>query len=90
MADEDTNDLGLDTPEDISEIVVEEEVVETSTPTPSPKLSGSMEEQLESLIGVAGVETLKEVAKSAYKDLDDLVSIGRYRQAFEFYRSFLW
>ena len=76
MADEDTNDLGLDTPEDISEIVVEEEVVETSTPTPSPKLSGSMEEQLESLIGVAGVETLKEVAKSAYKDLDDLVSIG--------------
>jgi len=74
MAEDEIEDLGLETPEDIAEVIVEEEVV-TPTTTTTPKLSGSLEDQLVALVGVAGLETLKEVAKSAYKDLEDFVSI---------------
>ena len=75
MVDE-VEDMGLTVPEDVEEVMetVIEEVV-APAPTPATKLSGSLKDQLTSLVGEDGVSTLEEVAKSTMKDLDEFATI---------------
>ena len=75
MVDE-VEDMGLTVPEDVEEVMetVIEEVV-APTPVATPKLSGSIKEQLTALVGEEGVSTLEDVAKSTMKELDEFAKI---------------